>query len=132
MSGTESRVDGAPAEPHYDARAKQKAGAKTSRIPIKVVPAEVLKKPDWIRVKAGDAQHPLLRDQVDPARAQAAHGVRGGLCPNIGECFGKGTATFMIMGDKCTRRCPFCDVGHGSPDPLDASEPENLARTIAH
>jgi lipoic acid synthetase len=52
-------------------------------------------------------------------------------CPNIGECFGKGTATFMIMGDKCTRRCPFCDVGHGRPDPLDADEPMNLARTIA-
>jgi hypothetical protein len=52
-------------------------------------------------------------------------------CPNIGECFGKGTATFMIMGDKCTRRCPFCDVGHGRPDPLDADEPLNLARTIA-
>jgi lipoyl synthase len=52
-------------------------------------------------------------------------------CPNIGECFGKGTATFMIMGDKCTRRCPFCDVGHGRPDPLDVEEPINLARTIA-
>ena len=52
-------------------------------------------------------------------------------CPNIGECFGKGTATFMIMGDKCTRRCPFCDVGHGRPDPLDVDEPNNLARTIA-
>jgi len=52
-------------------------------------------------------------------------------CPNIGECFGKGTATFMIMGDKCTRRCPFCDVGHGRPDPLDTQEPENLAQTIA-
>ena len=52
-------------------------------------------------------------------------------CPNIGECFGKGTATFMIMGDKCTRRCPFCDVGHGRPDPLDLAEPFNLARTIA-
>ena len=52
-------------------------------------------------------------------------------CPNIGECFGKGTATFMIMGDKCTRRCPFCDVGHGRPDPLDADEPLNLAKTIA-
>jgi lipoic acid synthetase len=52
-------------------------------------------------------------------------------CPNIGECFGNGTATFMIMGDKCTRRCPFCDVGHGRPDPLDAEEPDNLARTIA-
>ena len=52
-------------------------------------------------------------------------------CPNIGECFGKGTATFMIMGDKCTRRCPFCDVGHGRPDPLDQDEPANLAKTIA-
>ena len=52
-------------------------------------------------------------------------------CPNIGECFGKGTATFMIMGDKCTRRCPFCDVGHGRPDPLDVNEPDNLAKTIA-
>jgi lipoic acid synthetase len=52
-------------------------------------------------------------------------------CPNIGECFGNGTATFMIMGDKCTRRCPFCDVGHGRPDPLDTEEPDNLARTIA-
>jgi lipoic acid synthetase len=52
-------------------------------------------------------------------------------CPNIGECFGKGTATFMIMGDKCTRRCPFCDVGHGRPDPLDLEEPNNLAKTIA-
>ena len=52
-------------------------------------------------------------------------------CPNIGECFGKGTATFMIMGDKCTRRCPFCDVGHGRPDPLDVDEPLNLAKTIA-
>src|SRR5256885_16577921 len=52
-------------------------------------------------------------------------------CPNIGECFGKGTATFMIMGDKCTRRCPFCDVGHGRPDPLDTNEPLNLAKTIA-
>jgi len=52
-------------------------------------------------------------------------------CPNIGECFGKGTATFMIMGDKCTRRCPFCDVGHGRPDPLDANEPVTLSQTIA-
>jgi lipoic acid synthetase len=52
-------------------------------------------------------------------------------CPNIGECFGKGTATFMILGDLCTRRCPFCDVGHGRPKPPDAAEPANLARTIA-
>ena len=131
MSGTESRVDGAPAEPHYDARAKQKAGAKTSRIPIKVVPAEVLKKPDWIRVRA--ASHNTRFYEIKSIlREHKLHTVcEEASCPNIGECFGKGTATFMIMGDKCTRRCPFCDVGHGRPDPLDANEPENLARTIA-
>ena len=131
MSGTESRVDGAPAEPHYDARAKQKAGAKTSRIPIKVVPAEVLKKPDWIRVRAG-SHNTRFYEIKSILREHKLHTVcEEASCPNIGECFGKGTATFMIMGDKCTRRCPFCDVGHGRPDPLDTDEPENLARTIA-
>jgi len=115
----------------YDPSAKQKAQAKTARIPIKVVPAEVLKKPDWIRVKAGS---PTTRfyEIKQILRESSLHTVcEEASCPNIGECFGKGTATFMIMGDKCTRRCPFCDVGHGRPDPLDASEPENLARTIA-
>ncbi|MDO9611804.1 MAG: lipoyl synthase [Serpentinimonas sp.] len=115
----------------YDASAKQKNQAKTARIPIKVVPAEVLKKPDWIRVKAaapGSRFHEIkavLRSQKLVTVCEEAS------CPNIGECFGKGTATFMIMGDKCTRRCPFCDVGHGRPDPLDADEPDKLARTIA-
>lgn len=115
----------------YDASAKQKAQAKTARIPIKIVPAEQLKKPDWIRVKAGS---PTTRfyEIKQILREHKLHTVcEEASCPNIGECFGKGTATFMIMGDKCTRRCPFCDVGHGRPDPLDADEPLNLAKTIA-
>ena len=116
---------------NYDPTAKQKAGAKLSRIPIKVQAGEVLKKPDWIRVKAGS---PTTRfyEIKDVLRANKLVTVcEEASCPNIGECFGKGTATFMIMGDKCTRRCPFCDVGHGRPDPLDENEPENLAKTIA-
>ena len=117
--------------PAYDPTAKQKAQAKTARIPIKVVPAEVLKKPDWIRVKAG-VPGSRFTEIKQILREHKLHTVcEEASCPNIGECFGKGTATFMIMGDKCTRRCPFCDVGHGRPDPLDADEPENLARTIA-
>ncbi len=116
---------------NYDPSAKQKAAAKLSRIPVKVVPGEVLKKPDWIRVKAGS---PTTRfyEIKDILRANKLVTVcEEASCPNIGECFGKGTATFMIMGDKCTRRCPFCDVGHGRPDPLDVNEPQNLANTIA-
>ncbi len=115
----------------YDPTVKQKAEAKTSRIPIKVVPAEVLKKPDWIRVKAGSPSTRFYEIK-NILREHKLHTVcEEASCPNIGECFGKGTATFMIMGDKCTRRCPFCDVGHGRPDPLDANEPANLAKTIA-
>jgi len=127
---TESTSPGIEA-PAYDASAKQKSHAKTSRIPIKIVPAEVLKKPDWIRVRAGS---PTTRfyEIKQILREHKLHTVcEEASCPNIGECFGKGTATFMIMGDKCTRRCPFCDVGHGRPDPLDPEEPINLARTIA-
>jgi lipoyl synthase len=115
----------------YDANVKQKGAGKTSRIPIKIIPAEKLAKPDWIRVKAAS---PTTRfyEIKDILRANKLVTVcEEASCPNIGECFGKGTATFMIMGDKCTRRCPFCDVGHGRPDPLDANEPENLAKTIA-
>jgi lipoyl synthase len=117
--------------PAYDPTAKQKSQAKTSRIPIKVVAAEVLKKPEWIRVKAGSPSTRFYEiKQV--LREQGLHTVcEEASCPNIGECFGKGTATFMIMGDKCTRRCPFCDVGHGRPDPLDVDEPRKLAHTIA-
>ena len=115
----------------YNPLAKQKAAAKLSRIPVKVERGEVLKKPDWIRVKAGspttrfyEIKQILRENKLNTVCEEAS-------CPNIGECFGKGTATFMIMGDKCTRRCPFCDVGHGRPDPLDKDEPLNLARTVA-
>jgi lipoic acid synthetase len=115
----------------YDATAKQKSSAKVSRIPIKVVPAEVLKKPDWIRVKAGSPSTRFYEIKDILRSNQLVTVCEEASCPNIGECFGKGTATFMIMGDKCTRRCPFCDVGHGRPDPLDADEPAKLARTVA-
>jgi lipoyl synthase len=113
---------------------KQKGADKTARIPIKIIPiapAERLKKPDWIRVKGASAStrfdeiKGVLRENKLVTVCEEAS------CPNIGECFGKGTATFMIMGDKCTRRCPFCDVGHGRPDPLDANEPVTLSQTIA-
>jgi lipoic acid synthetase len=116
---------------NYNASAKHKAAAKLSRIPVKVEQGEILKKPDWIRVKAGSPSTRFYEIK-DVLRANKLVTVcEEASCPNIGECFGKGTATFMIMGDKCTRRCPFCDVGHGRPDPLDANEPENLAKTIA-
>lgn len=120
-----------PQAEQYDPTRKQKSADKTARIPIKIVPAEKLKKPEWIRVKAatGSSRFYEIKDIL---RANNLVTVcEEASCPNIGECFGKGTATFMIMGDKCTRRCPFCDVGHGRPDPLDANEPGNLARTIA-
>ncbi len=114
-----------------DPTIKQKAAAKTARIPIKIVPVEQLKKPSWIRVKAGSPSTRFYEIK-EILREHKLHTVcEEASCPNIGECFGKGTATFMIMGDKCTRRCPFCDVGHGRPDPLDVNEPENLAKTIA-
>ena len=116
---------------NYDPMAKQKAAAKLSRIPIKVMPGEVLKKPDWIRVKAGSPTTRFYEIKDILRKNNLVTVCEEASCPNIGECFGKGTATFMIMGDKCTRRCPFCDVGHGRPDPLDVNEPANLARTIA-
>ncbi|MDH5708383.1 MAG: lipoyl synthase [Hylemonella sp.] len=116
----------------YDASAKQKAAAKLSRIPIKVEqPTEILKKPEWIRVKAGSPSTRFYEIKDILRSNKLVTVCEEASCPNIGECFGHGTATFMIMGDKCTRRCPFCDVGHGRPDPLDANEPDNLARTIA-
>jgi lipoic acid synthetase len=113
---------------------KHKGAAKTARVfakyAIKVVAAERLKKPDWIRVRVSAS--PRFNEIKKILREHHLHTVcEEASCPNIGECFGKGTATFMIMGDICTRRCPFCDVGHGRPLPLDADEPINLARTIA-
>jgi len=115
----------------YDPTAKQKSQAKTARIPIKIAPAEVLKKPEWIRVKAGSPSTRFYEIKDILRTNKLVTVCEEASCPNIGECFGKGTATFMIMGDKCTRRCPFCDVGHGRPDPLDTDEPLNLAKTIA-
>jgi lipoic acid synthetase len=110
---------------------KQKSAAKTSRNPVKVIPIQPLKKPDWIRVRAPSVGSrfyeikKILRDHNLHSVCEEAS------CPNIGECFGKGTATFMILGDLCTRRCPFCDVAHGRPKPPDPEEPVYLARTIA-
>jgi lipoyl synthase len=115
----------------YDPLVKQKGAQKLARIPLKIEKGDLLKKPDWIRVRAGS---PTTRfyEIKQILRENHLHSVcEEASCPNIGECFGKGTATFMIMGDKCTRRCPFCDVGHGRPDALDPQEPEHLARTIA-
>ena len=109
---------------------KQKGAAKMARIPVKIVPAERLKKPDWIRVRFGDGQRFQEIKQI--LREHKLHTVcEEASCPNIGECFGKGTATFMILGDLCTRRCPFCDVAHGRPLPPDLEEPLHLAETIA-
>ena len=113
------------------AEAAGASGALDAHSAARVPGMPVLKKPDWIRVKAaspttrfGEIKQILREHKLHTVCEEAS-------CPNIGECFGKGTATFMIMGDICTRRCPFCDVGHGKPNPLDAGEPLNLARTIA-
>ncbi len=101
-----------------------------AKFPIKLVEVERLRKPEWIRVRAPSS--PRFYEIKQILREHRLHTVcEEASCPNIGECFSKGTATFMIMGDICTRRCPFCDVGHGRPLPLDADEPKNLATTIA-
>jgi len=107
-----------------------KGEAKTARIPIKVVAKPPLRKPPWIRAQApthpavGELKRLLRKHQLNTVCEEAS-------CPNIGECFAHGTATFMIMGRLCTRRCPFCDVAHGRPDPLDPNEPAQLAAAIA-
>ena len=113
-----------------NAEHKQTGKEKTARNPIKIVPLQDrLRKPKWIRVKSGsgagysEVKRILREHQLHTVCEEAS-------CPNLGECFGKGTATFMILGDVCTRRCPFCDVAHGKPLPPDAGEPENLARSI--
>ena len=109
---------------------KLKGADKVARIPIKVVPSKtVQRKPPWIRAKAPVGNR--VSELKARLRENHLHTVcEEASCPNLGECFSKGTATFMIMGDICTRRCPFCDVGHGRPNPLDTEEPINLARTI--
>jgi lipoyl synthase len=108
----------------------QRNAEKLARIPIKVEqPETALRKPDWIRIKITASDEitrvkQLLREhQLHTVCEEAA-------CPNLAECFQHGTATFMIMGDLCTRRCPFCDVAHGKPLPLDKDEPQHLANAI--
>ncbi|HEX5092474.1 MAG TPA: lipoyl synthase [Burkholderiales bacterium] len=114
-----------------EAGVKEKGRAKTARIPVKIVPKAALAKPEWIRVRA-PSPGTRFTEIKQILREQKLHTVcEEASCPNIGECFGKGTATFMILGDLCTRRCPFCDVGHGRPLPPDAEEPAHLAQTIA-
>jgi len=110
---------------------KQRGAEKLARIPIKIEPTtEVVRKPDWIRIripnnpKVGELKNVLRENNLVTVCEEAS-------CPNLAECFSSGTATFMIMGDKCTRRCSFCDVAHGRPDALDPKEPINLANTIA-
>lgn len=117
--------DSSPASKH------ERGAAKTARIPIKVETTQrPQRKPAWIRARS--AATPEVARLKRILREHNLHTVcEEASCPNIGECFGKGTATFMIMGDLCTRRCPFCDVAHGRPDPLDPEEPANLATTIA-
>jgi len=114
----------------YDPSKKALGKDKLSRIPIKIEnETEALRKPDWIRIKLPtdnkvQSLKNLLRDNRLVTVCEEAS------CPNLSECFSHGIATFMIMGDKCTRRCTFCDVGHGRPDPLDPEEPKNLANTV--
>jgi lipoyl synthase len=115
----------------YDPLQKMRGAEKLRRIPIQVENnAPPLRKPDWIRIKLDSSnkvntlKNVLRENRLVTVCEEAA-------CPNLNECFSHGIATFMIMGDKCTRRCTFCNVGHGRPDPLDPKEPENLAQTIA-
>lgn len=115
----------------YDPTRKALGAAKLARIPVKIENSEPpLRKPDWIRIKlpsgnqVNQLKNLLRSNRLVTVCEEAA-------CPNLSECFSHGIATFMIMGDKCTRRCTFCNVGHGRPDPLDSQEPENLAHTIS-
>ena len=113
-----------------DNERKQRGAAKTARIPVKIeTTSRPLRKPAWIRARS--PADPAVSRLKEVLRDNRLHTVcEEASCPNIGECFSGGTATFMIMGDICTRRCPFCDVAHGRPDPLDVDEPENLGKTI--
>ncbi|MES9853709.1 MAG: lipoyl synthase [Candidatus Thiodiazotropha sp. L084R] len=127
MSTTKDLLPPSRTQPESHQRGK----TKLARIPVKVEPTETtLRKPSWIRAKA-----PLGRDVSRIRRILRDKGLSSvceeAACPNLGECFQHGTATFMIMGDICTRRCPFCDVAHGKPQPLDQKEPEQLAEAIS-
>jgi lipoyl synthase len=129
---SDTTTDKRAAQRPVQAGEKLRGAEKMARIPIKIVPtepAQMLRKPKWIRAEFTGTKEvqrlkSILRDNHLHTVCEEAN------CPNLGECFKSGTATFMIMGDICTRRCPFCDVGHGRPNPLDPDEPKNLARTI--
>jgi len=110
---------------------KLRGAEKVARIPVKVIPTvELPRKPDWIRVRMPvSPEVARIRDVL--RRHRLASVCEEAACPNLGECFSRGTATFMIMGEICTRRCPFCDVAHGKPNPLDPDEPRQLAEAIA-
>lgn len=110
---------------------KLRSGDKVEKIPVKVIPTESFqRKPEWLKIRLSNSpevqriKQILRKNKLTTVCEEAS-------CPNLSECFGGGTATFMIMGDICTRRCPFCDVGHGKPNPLDANEPAHLAQAIA-
>ena len=109
---------------------KLRSAEKVERIPVKVIPTEtILRKPDWMRIRISSS--PKVQEIKNILRANKLSTVcEEAACPNLSECFGNGTATFMIMGEICTRRCPFCDVGHGKPNPLDLDEPKSLAKAI--
>ncbi|MNS27819.1 Lipoyl synthase [compost metagenome] len=127
-----SEIQTAPTRPQpLQVGVKLRGADKVARIPVKILPTEqVPRKPDWIRVEIPTT--PEVARVKALLRKHKLHSVcEEASCPNLGECFSGGTATFMIMGDICTRRCPFCDVGHGRPKPLDADEPTNLAIAIA-
>lgn len=110
---------------------KLRDAEKVERIPVKVIASDaVLRKPDWIRVRVA-ASPEVERIKKMLRKSGLSTVCEEANCPNLSECFSGGTATFMIMGDICTRRCPFCDVGHGKPNPLNPEEPANLARAIA-
>ncbi|HVK93543.1 MAG TPA: lipoyl synthase [Noviherbaspirillum sp.] len=132
MSDVESGGEKKTGRREVQTGVKLRGAEKMARIPIKIIPTEpsqLLRKPKWIRAEfTGTREVQRLKSIL---RENKLHTVcEEANCPNLGECFKSGTATFMIMGDICTRRCPFCDVGHGRPNPLDPAEPENMARTI--
>lgn len=115
----------------FDPEGHQRGAAKLARIPVKVAPTtELVRKPEWIRTRV--STNPRVQEIKQMMRDLNLSSVcEEASCPNLGECFSHGTATFMIMGDICTRRCPFCDVAHGKPNPLDVDEPTNLAKAVA-
>ncbi|MDB4223167.1 lipoyl synthase [Granulosicoccus sp.] len=115
----------------FDPKGHQRGADKLSRIPVKIAPTETMpRKPSWIRTRISN--DPRVQEIKQMMRELNLSSVcEEASCPNLSECFSHGTATFMIMGDICTRRCPFCDVAHGRPDPLDENEPENLATAVS-